>query len=715
IAAPGTPNTPIRAKASTLVTRSSPSVPAASQNYEPVVKSTLRYRLQQAGAQAAAVCWATQSIWMLWQRGGFYEMGLSGFLVTPFRPMTLLGALLLWLATFAPIVWLRKIFLTAQRTSATSPRASLAAAMTKASTKPAAIICATSSFAIAVWHAMFATWFEQEDPKLGVFVKSRKHPHYLNGRLMLLVVSQLVVTGSFLFRNMLRDRFAFRWVSMSSTAPPAWFSVAMSFVISLVSITSSLPLACIIFGAIRMLVLPILFQLPLIHTFLRPFAYHFLRGPVTLALPFLHLPLLARAWFVGLTTFFLWEVSETLFDGSVSEPVPVTGSKSNPTANQTLLVSGISSNDLIMKYFAYAELSGIVHDRTPSALAERQALFGDQKNVPNLWGAFVRETLLLLGQDYQRLLRRGAPAPAPAPGPAPLTTKQLLEGMEDRVHATPAPLLRRSILRSSVKTEEPLLDTLSSDGPVARIVEDAAGKAQKAAEYVHLPDLFKSVSAKAAEVTPPVVAKTEQAVVTATANPRGLVQRIVGSVTGAIMNSYEKNAPPQLKDEVENFMVWWTGERVSRLVDASLPMRELDVVVIEVLTRLVCASLAEDRYGTVQRDIPKIIEALLSFLTAVEDYRAEIVSNYSPPPLPQPEVDEDGQEQPPRKLTRKELETRRAIEAELEKATDVLGYVGDGLKDGIARIVGTFGDRLTAFRFPARTAYKLQEFMDFCA
>jgi nucleoporin NDC1 len=68
----------------------------------------------------------------------------------------------------------------------------------------------------------------------------------------------------------------------------------------------------------------------------------------------------------------------------------------------------------------------------------------------------------------------------------------------------------------------------------------------------------------------------------------------------------------------------------------------------------------------------------LSFLTALEDYRAEIVSKYSPPPLPQPEVDEDGQEQPPRKLTRNELETRRAIEAELEKATDVLGYVGDG-------------------------------------
>jgi nucleoporin NDC1 len=125
------------------------------------------------------------------------------------------------------------------------------------------------------------------------------------------------------------------------------------------------------------------------------------------------------------------------------------------------------------------------------------------------------------------------------------------------------------------------LDTLSSDGPVAKIVEDAAGKAQKAAEYVSLPDLFKSVSAKVEEATPQSVVKAEQTVVAAAANPGGLVQRIVGNVVGAIKNSYDRNAPPQLKDEVDGFVVWWTGERVSRLVDASLPMRELDVVVIE--------------------------------------------------------------------------------------------------------------------------------------
>jgi Nucleoporin protein Ndc1-Nup len=38
----------------------------------------------------------------------------------------------------------------------------------------------------------------------------------------------------------------------------------------------------------------------------------------------------------------------------------------------------------------------------------------------------------------------------------------------------------------------------------------------------------------------------------------------------------------------------------------------------------VCASLTEDRYGVVQRDIPRILEALLAFLTALEDVQREI-------------------------------------------------------------------------------------------
>lgn len=45
------------------------------------------------------------------------------------------------------------------------------------------------------------------------------------------------------------------------------------------------------------------------------------------------------------------------------------------------------------------------------------------------------------------------------------------------------------------------------------------------------------------------------------------------------------------------------------------------------LSRLACASLKEDRYGVVQRDLPKILEAFLTLLGTLEDYRAEIVKD----------------------------------------------------------------------------------------
>ena len=70
-----------------------------------------------------------------------------------------------------------------------------------------------------------------------------------------------------------------------------------------------------------------------------------------------------------------------------------------------------------------------------------------------------------------------------------------------------------------------------------------------------------------------------------------------------------------------------------RLTFLSLKVGELirDVSLLEanrvvVLSRLVCASLTEDRYGVVQRDIPCVLEALLVFLMALEDAQKEIAS-----------------------------------------------------------------------------------------
>lgn len=89
---------------------------------------------------------------------------------------------------------------------------------------------------------------------------------------------------------------------------------------------------------------------------------------------------------------------------------------------------------------------------------------------------------------------------------------------------------------------------------------------------------------------------------------------------------------------------------------------------IAALCRLVCASLTEDSYGVVQRDIPKIIEALLSFLTALEEYQAELTAKYT---LPPPEELQ--------KLLAREVAEKEMLAMEAARAGEVIGVVSDGM------------------------------------
>lgn len=85
------------------------------------------------------------------------------------------------------------------------------------------------------------------------------------------------------------------------------------------------------------------------------------------------------------------------------------------------------------------------------------------------------------------------------------------------------------------------------------------------------------------------------------------------------------------------------------------------------LASLVCASLAEDRYGVVQRDIPRIIEAFLSFLTALEEYHAEMTRLYVPPT---PDEIDQGDV--------KVLREKERIRVEVAMAMEAIGVVADG-------------------------------------
>ena len=86
-----------------------------------------------------------------------------------------------------------------------------------------------------------------------------------------------------------------------------------------------------------------------------------------------------------------------------------------------------------------------------------------------------------------------------------------------------------------------------------------------------------------------------------------------------------------------------------------------------VLCHLTCASLSEDRYGVVQRDIPKIIEALLSFLTAIEEYQADLNSKYA---MPEPDKLKE--------LSPTEVGQKETLAMEAARAHEVVSVVSDG-------------------------------------
>lgn len=70
----------------------------------------------------------------------------------------------------------------------------------------------------------------------------------------------------------------------------------------------------------------------------------------------------------------------------------------------------------------------------------------------------------------------------------------------------------------------------------------------------------------------------------------------------------------------------------------------------------------------VQRDIPRILEAFLSFLTALEEYHAEVTKLYVPPT--------------PDEITQGDLKVLREKErtrVEVARATEVIGIVADGM------------------------------------
>ncbi|KAI0828520.1 nucleoporin protein Ndc1-Nup [Trametes gibbosa] len=696
------PNTPYRASTSTpatairskLLSRSAPSIPPASQLYEPLVKGVLRHRLYKIFLHSAFSCWILTTLWMVWSKEGIFGRGANSLLL-PVTPSTLGFSLATFLAGALPVVVLRKSHLVAAPTPATSPSKIFSGALQKRSTAHALFTYLNSALSLLFLHVFLTGAYDNNAPlntRLTPFVKSRKHPYYLNGQLLYILTSQMMVGAACLLRCVLLDRFAVRWgrilISQGGEKMQS-FGLARVVTVSLTTLVYTLLITLaqvLAFAIARSVVLPALFQVPFLHHILRPFTAHFLKGAWTVTLLTRHWSLVSRAFYLALTTVGIWEFAESSFDAIVAEPITV----AQQTADQGLtLVSGLTSADAYLRHFAYAELQSFSTDDSASASDRRTALFIDQKYNPSMWSTLARECLLVLGRDYQLLLRRGKPM-SPAVSPPAAQGKPSVP-----LPAQATPLIQTKVYKPAPTSPlHAALDTFASDGPLAAAVSETAE-----AGASHIPELFRSVmlTSPQAKVDAALetVKKAEENVAAAVHQAGSKWRQNASSVLAACL-------PKGVARSAWKIEGWWTRERIHRVAETSLPNRYMDALAAEVLSRLACASLTEDRYGVVQRDIPRIIEALLSLLTALEGYQAELNVSYALPPPDQLE-----------KLSSGEVANREMLAMEAARAGEVLGVVSDAIKDGMVQIVRTFGDKLAAFKFPPHIAKKLQGFVDY--
>ncbi|CAE6415835.1 unnamed protein product [Rhizoctonia solani] len=282
------------------------------------------------------------------------------------------------------------------------------------------------------------------------------------------------------------------------------------------------------------------------------------------------------------------------------------------------LIAGLQSQDSYYKYFAFAELANVVSTRPP----RRVALFSDLKANPTAWEQVCRES------------------PTPAPNAPTTLTK-----------------------KSAISTDPVYKNPTQSAGPIDAFVGAANTVATVIPTNLSVPAIFLP--------TPHPTTSTPASVPSVVPSWKINLPQMVD--LGKLID----RLPPVWARRVRSVV----QERKEAVLEGLLEGRAADVWIVEALSTLIAHSLQEDPYGRVQRDIPRVLEAFVSYLGALEQLIEEVNADLSP-------------------------ESEDAVRT-------VVQPVAEALREGIRTIVLEFGHRLKAFTFPPRVAKRLQTMVDY--
>ncbi|KIO30299.1 hypothetical protein M407DRAFT_224661 [Tulasnella calospora MUT 4182] len=401
----------------------------------------------------------------------------------------------------------------------------------------------------------------------------------------------------------------------------------------------------------------------------RPFIHNFVWSRVRVV----SLGLIWKMLLLNTATSLLWLVSESLFSANATQPLSISQHASKPV---NCLINGLESKSSAgyFQFFAFHELFSISQD--PKAAPRRKAIFSELRGAGagGAWGSICREILLVLGKDYQTILNRGKPAAPPKPATTAVPPPPAPPGTSIPPR-TPSKLQKAQYAPLQRSPTEKIMDGLEYSVHAA----DAA--------LSHIPkmidqgkQLSRSISGRLGQSTSATPAPSTSAPSSAApSTPFTLVQR--SSALGAqALGDANARLPTQLRwliggvgNGVRHIYTGIGEETTDRKIDMILPNLELDVWAIKALCNFTAASFAEDPYGIVQRDIPRILEALLLLKQALEESIAEF---------------------------------------QCDEFNERVGPLRTAIGSGLHLVISTFHDRLSAFRFPPTIAKKLQDLID---
>lgn len=325
------------------------------------------------------------------------------------------------------------------------------------------------------------------------------------------------------------------------------------------------------------------------------------------------------------STVVLYELLNSLADVYFSQAVNVSSYSTEP---RKTLLDGLESSDAYTRRFAVLELRQVAltdQDR-------RKAIFADikEKSLERI----IKTCLTQLERSYSVLGRRGQPAQraaGSASAGASSTGSIASQASGNRIPiSSEAPFkpVQRTFLDGVLASASagitpptaPSMALLSQPtAAIKSVVPDQASSAVSSA-VAKVPTILQRAVGDGNAVTKKVEESTALV-----KNTVGQVENKASEVVQKAVeakSTLESRVPSQIHQSKPYKHLF--APILSAQVSASLPEADLDAWAATSLAAMMMASLHEDQYGVAQADIPKVTEALLLYLDAVESYKKEV-------------------------------------------------------------------------------------------